>query len=83
MTHDVMAISDRMVIVVMATCIVCSVQSNKKRTLHSAGPSKLRNTRGLQAATKAAYKSLALYLLDPSLWIAEDTLLPLQNLPVP
>ena len=38
-THDVMAISDRMVIVVMATCIVCGVQSNKKLTLHSAGPS--------------------------------------------
>ena len=39
MTHDVMAISDHMVIVVMATCIVCGVQSDKKRTLHPAAPS--------------------------------------------
>ena len=32
----VMSISDRMVIMVMATCIVCGVQSDKKHTLHPA-----------------------------------------------
>ena len=35
-TLDVMAISKRMIILVMATC---GVQSDKKRTLHPAGPS--------------------------------------------
>ena len=38
-TLDVMAISDRMIIVAMATCTVCGVQSDKKRILHPAGPS--------------------------------------------
>ena len=38
-TLDVMPISDPKVIVVMATCIVRGVQSDKKRTLHPAGPS--------------------------------------------
>ena len=38
-TLDVMTISDHMVIVVMATCIVRGVQSDKKRTPHPAGPS--------------------------------------------
>ena len=59
----VLAISDRMV---MATCIICGVQSAYPAFCRSF-QWKSSITRGLQAATKAACKSLALYLLDSPL----------------